>query len=188
MCTGYPGCAAYVVGGPELFLLRLLQKVNGAQCQQLSLAVLLAWLEPSCHDQRSAATYSYFPVPGVAEEERACTRGPSHVCRVPTAIAAIAPLKDIENLQSIFSLESLRALGRWFRRWFRGGRGVVPGPGPRQRIWDPIGGCDSTCSTSHEFSNVLVPQDGVFVYHVSALMFATRCSAGGISDFTTARI
>jgi hypothetical protein len=30
-----------------VFLLRLLQKVNGAQCQQLSLAVLLAWLEPS---------------------------------------------------------------------------------------------------------------------------------------------
>ncbi len=29
-----------------VFLLRLLQKVNGAQCQQLSLAVLLAWLEP----------------------------------------------------------------------------------------------------------------------------------------------
>jgi hypothetical protein len=32
-----------------VFLLRLLQKVNGAQCQQLSLAVLLAWLEPSYH-------------------------------------------------------------------------------------------------------------------------------------------
>jgi hypothetical protein len=30
-----------------VFLLRLLQKVNGAQCQQLSLAFLLAWLEPS---------------------------------------------------------------------------------------------------------------------------------------------
>jgi hypothetical protein len=29
-----------------VFVLRLLQKVNGAQCQQLSLAVLLAWLEP----------------------------------------------------------------------------------------------------------------------------------------------
>jgi hypothetical protein len=32
-----------------VLLLRLLQKVNGAQCQQLSLAVLLAWLEPSYH-------------------------------------------------------------------------------------------------------------------------------------------
>jgi hypothetical protein len=30
-----------------VFSLRLLQKVNGAQCQQLSLAVSLAWLKPS---------------------------------------------------------------------------------------------------------------------------------------------
>ena len=33
-----------------VFSLRLLQKVNGAQCQQLSLAVLLAWLKPSYQD------------------------------------------------------------------------------------------------------------------------------------------
>jgi hypothetical protein len=29
-----------------VFLLRLLQGVSGTQCQQLSLAVLLAWLGP----------------------------------------------------------------------------------------------------------------------------------------------
>jgi hypothetical protein len=34
-----------------VFSLRLLQKVNGAQCQQLSLAVLLAWLKPSYQHQ-----------------------------------------------------------------------------------------------------------------------------------------
>jgi hypothetical protein len=36
-----------------VLLLRLLQKVNGAQCQQLPLAVLLAWLEPSYHPRRA---------------------------------------------------------------------------------------------------------------------------------------
>jgi hypothetical protein len=34
------------------YVLRLLQKVNGAQCQRLSLAVLLAWLEPSYHEEK----------------------------------------------------------------------------------------------------------------------------------------
>jgi hypothetical protein len=37
-----------------VFLLRLLQKFNGAQYQQLSLAVLLAWSEPSYQQWASA--------------------------------------------------------------------------------------------------------------------------------------
>ena len=39
-----------------VFSLRLLQKVNGAQCQQLSLAVSLAWLKPSYQGRRSTHT------------------------------------------------------------------------------------------------------------------------------------
>jgi hypothetical protein len=54
--TGYPVRRLLLVGRYPpaccssrlpVFLLRLLQSVNGAQCQPLSLAVLLAWLEPS---------------------------------------------------------------------------------------------------------------------------------------------
>jgi hypothetical protein len=46
-----------------VFLLRLLQKVNGAQCQQLSLAVLLAWLEPSYHGNASSTCVCVYRAP-----------------------------------------------------------------------------------------------------------------------------
>jgi hypothetical protein len=44
-----------------VFSLRLLQKVNGAQCQQLSLAVLLPWLKPSYQPalQHSAGPFPF---------------------------------------------------------------------------------------------------------------------------------
>jgi hypothetical protein len=71
-----------------VFSLRLLQKVNGAQCQQLSLAVLLAWLKPSYHPR--PPSWRRGPPSGFLKAERApCfTSGPG--ARYGTASAGIA--------------------------------------------------------------------------------------------------